>query len=211
MKIRRAIVIAIGGASISAAAELTVILDVRGTLEPAVHIEFRREFERILKVPDLRIGWRILSAKTAQESFERLAIVRLNGACLAGRTPLPIVEEPDGPPLGLAHVADGKVLPFAEVDCDAVRWMLKGTLQEAGAESRSVLVGRALARVAAHEVYHILAGTTDHCGSGVARESFTLRDLTVRRFRFANHSLERIADEMAVPGGRGRPVVAVAR
>jgi hypothetical protein len=41
-----------------------------------------------------------------------------------------------------------------------------------------------LGRVVAHEMYHMLAGTTAHADGGVARSFHTRRDLTGPEFHF---------------------------
>jgi hypothetical protein len=56
------------------------------------------------------------------------------------------------------------------VECDRVR----GTLGEAHiagtAEERDVLYGRALGRVLAHELFHILSGSKAHSKQGVMQK-----------------------------------------
>jgi hypothetical protein len=54
------------------------------------------------------------------------------------------------------------------------------------------VLGRALARVIAHELYHIITGTTDHHATGVAKAAFSARDLTDARFEFDNSSISRM-------------------
>jgi hypothetical protein len=42
----------------------------------------------------------------------------------------------------------------------------------------NVLLGRAMGRVLAHELYHIVADTSDHGREGVTQASLTPRELT---------------------------------
>ena len=58
--------------------------------------------------------------------------------------------------------------------------------------ARQAALGRALARVIAHEIYHIVGETTDHQYSGVAKASFSVRDLLTARFDFDMASLARM-------------------
>jgi hypothetical protein len=51
---------------------------------------------------------------------------------------------------------------------------------------------RALGRVIAHEIYHILAQTTEHDESGVAKAAFSLEDLMVDGFAFNPAGLQRL-------------------
>jgi len=54
---------------------------------------------------------------------------------------------------------------------------------EAGAQ-RDYLYGRAMARVAAHELYHVVIGSRDHGHEGVAKPAFSVGDLLDERFDF---------------------------
>ena len=57
---------------------------------------------------------------------------------------------------------------------------------------RQAVLGRALARVIAHEIYHILAETTDHADTGIAKAQMTFKDLTADGFDLSPTSLQRI-------------------
>src|SRR5262249_13086397 len=80
-------------------------------------------------------------------------------------------------------ISNGHVLPFFRVDCPRLIRML-------GSQLEPSVLGRALARVIAHEIYHIVARTTDHQQNGVAKAVFSLRDLTAARFELDAWSLE---------------------
>ncbi|HYR43293.1 MAG TPA: hypothetical protein VER98_09735 [Terriglobia bacterium] len=58
------------------------------------------------------------------------------------------------------------------------------------------VLGRALGRVAAHEIYHIVAQTTEHQESGIAKAAFSVRDLTANRFELDSSSLWRMRPPM---------------
>src|SRR5205809_710381 len=65
-------------------------------------------------------------------------------------------------------------------------------IQVLGRSIDSRVLGRALARVIAHELYHIVAGTADHQDSGVAKAVFSAQDLTDIRFEFDSASISRM-------------------
>ena len=44
----------------------------------------------------------------------------------------------------------------------------------------------------AHELYHIVTGTTDHRETGVAKAAFSTRDLVDAQFEFDNSSISRM-------------------
>src|SRR5690606_6133484 len=77
--------------------------------------------------------------------------------------------------LGLAHRADGAILPRLEVFVDPV---LRLTQTRDGAT-----LGRALARVASHELLHYLRQTSEHQAHGLLRERLTPTDLVSEEVR----------------------------
>ena len=76
------------------------------------------------------------------------------------------------------------VLPFSDVDCDAVRGFLQKEMLSRPVDSREEIYGRALGRVLAHELYHVLAGTAIHGACGIAKSGYTVTDLLAREFVF---------------------------
>ena len=52
--------------------------------------------------------------------------------------------------------------------------------------------GRAVARVVAHELYHILGRTCSHGHSGIARHSLSGQDLVAERLHFDGRDVERL-------------------
>src|SRR5258708_37802966 len=91
----------------------------------------------------------------------------------------------DSEALGQTHVVDGKVLPFADVRCDSVRKVIDRGLRAASSTDREELLGRALGRVMAHELYHVLLRTRSHGRSGLARPVLSSSDLLALHDNFA--------------------------
>jgi hypothetical protein len=83
-------------------------------------------------------------------------------------------------PLAFAYSSDGDVLPFGQVECDRVKSSLRHLLAGCDYQTGDVLLGRALGRVLAHEMYHMLANERKHTKSGVTRESLTAYELTAK-------------------------------
>jgi hypothetical protein len=81
-------------------------------------------------------------------------------------------------------VSDGVILPFADVDCWAVRSFIQKELFEMRTADRAQAFGRALGRVVAHELYHIFANTPRHGSKGVGQAFFSARDLLADDFQF---------------------------
>ena len=84
---------------------------------------------------------------------------------------------------------------------------LAPTLEPLSAPFRAEVFGRALARVIAHEIYHIVAQTTDHGESGLAKPELSRDDLVSSRFDLSAASLRRMrtafhpATQTMLPGG----------
>jgi hypothetical protein len=75
-------------------------------------------------------------------------------------------------------VTDGEPQSFIAVDCDRIRAFLRGLLYRTDPRDRDRVLGRAVGRVIAHELYHAL-GRTAHHGSGrVGHAAYTVRELT---------------------------------
>ena len=110
---------------------------------------------------------------TTAVSFQRLVVVNFHGRCRVEPTAAPA----DGDkPLAWTHVVDGKVLPFSDVECDRVRASIRSV--EGMRQISDLILGRALARVLAHELYHVLARTSAHADAGLAKRSLSGLELS---------------------------------
>jgi hypothetical protein len=81
-------------------------------------------------------------------------------------------------PLGWSHESSGVVLPFSNLACDNIRGAVESTLVAGNPIPRNYLLGRAMGRVLAHELYHIMADTAEHGQDGVAQAALSARELT---------------------------------
>ena len=170
--------------SISAGAQsrsLAVYADPPQGLDAESKAAMRGELQRLLAPAGLDILWKNTSERRAGEDFELVVVASFEGSCSSGSASLPIAAAS----LADTSITNGRILPFLRVDCRRVVQML-------GANAGSSAVGRALGRVIAHEIYHIVARTTVHHDTGVAKPVFSLRDLTNPRFEFDMWSLSRM-------------------
>jgi hypothetical protein len=74
-------------------------------------------------------------------------------------------------------VAEGRILPYTELRCDEIGKALAFLRPGSGIKDRQLALGRALGRVLAHELYHILANAKTHGANGLARAVEPLPDL----------------------------------
>lgn len=163
---------------------LTIVLRSDAAVSTEVLNAMESEVESLVEPSSIRLTW---TSATAGDVYDRVAVVRLRGACRADAPLLaPTQTEKQGyVPLGQTQVVDGKVLPFAAVRCDAIRKLIARDLVLQPSYEREDLFGRALGRVLAHELYHILLRTTRHGSQGLARPALSSIDLVADRDNFA--------------------------
>lgn len=169
--------------------EIAVIVQADETFSPQAWQAMEAESKRIAKQAGLRIRF-VERSQAAAEEFADLVVFRMKGRCEMDTLPALLDERG---PFAWAFTADGNVLPFGEVKCDRVRESIKTALRPKDYSKADELYGRALGRVVAHELYHMLANTTKHGKSGVAKHSLSAQQLIAERLDFA--SSERMAIE----------------
>jgi len=154
--------------------------------------QMQRELGRIAKPT----GRSFAFVDSEQAAPGRRVSVRLLGDC----TGVLSLSSTRGP-LGWTKVIDGRILPYVEVDCDRVRATILPDIERQGPVLREAALGRALARVLAHELRHALARTLDHEDHGPARASLGSRDLLYGSYRLTADDLEPLARvESPAPG-----------
>jgi hypothetical protein len=147
----------------------------------------RNELKSIMDPVGLHFDWRRLSPATSNEVSVELAVLTFKGRCDADN----LISARGNPgALGWTHISDGVILPFSDIDCDRMRTFLQRDLLSFPAEQRNEKFGRAMARVVAHELYHILANTTKHGSCGVGRASYSVNELLGGVFQFERKESE---------------------
>lgn len=139
------------------------------------------EVGAIMRPAGLNVEWRSLDAARGQESAEELVVVTFKGRCrMEELTPFP------GRPgaLGSTHVSDGAVLPFTDIHCDRIRRLIGPRTNSEDVKTRQNLFGRAMGRVLAHELYHVIAKTTAHASGGLAKAFYSTSDLMAKKLEF---------------------------
>lgn len=147
------------------------------------------ESRRIAKQAGLRVRFVERSAAASQE-FTDLVMFRMKGRCEMDAMPALLDERG---PFAWAFTADGNVLPFGEVKCDRVRESIKTVFRPSDYRKADELFGRALGRVVAHELYHMLANTTKHSKTGVAKHAFSAQQLVAETLDFGAHERATLA------------------
>ncbi len=173
---------------------LTVLVDGDPAI-PAVLQAMESEADAALAPSGITLVWKLGHELDGSAVSGQLALVHLRGQCLPG-IPVRTVSSP----LGQTHIVDGQVLPIADVFCDAVRKLIDRDLRVAASEDRDKLLGRAIGRVTAHELYHILLRTASHSHEGLARFAQSAAELLAPRNSFSGPDQRKIAQFALVTG-----------
>ncbi len=157
---------------------VAIFVDFEQSPSEASVAEMKREVADLLRPSGVVLDWRLLEKNRGTEAFADLAVMRFRGRCRADRDPAIPVEEHGRATLGSTWISEGHILPFGQVQCDQIR----RSIAEAGAGPRDSLLGRAMGRVVAHELFHVLAKTTSHARHGLTKSCYTGTELTTKNF-----------------------------
>jgi hypothetical protein len=94
--------------------------------------------------------------------------------------------------LGFTRTSNGQVLPFSELECGHIRRSIAPLAVGYSTKDRESLLGRAMGRVLAHELFHIFANTEKHGQQGVTKTSYNRKDLVAEGFEFDAQDAKRI-------------------
>ena len=163
---------------------------------PVVLDSIKAELQSIMSLTGNQFAWRSVAGVHGDEVVTQLAVVTFMGRCdTVGIAAHPVVPGP----LGRTHVSNGEVLPFSEVNCDGIRDFVQCGLLSIRPKDREDAYGRAVARVLAHELYHVLAKTVHHGAYGVGKAAFSTRDLLGTTFVLEESELERVRASNVFP------------
>jgi hypothetical protein len=184
-------------------ATLEVYVKGQEASTPDVLSAMSRELGALMQPAGFRVVWRGISDPPSSAGAEHLVMVELRGVCTAQF--LSMASTPLSSPLPLASssVADGKVLPFSWVDCSALNRFLAPVASVQSQAMQDDLYGRSMARLLAHEFYHILAHTDDHAPAGIAKARFSTTDLLADHFDFETFALNKLRPPATVASSVG--------
>jgi hypothetical protein len=176
-----------------------VFMDFESLPGPGSLAAMEAEANDLLKASGLKLDWRLAKENRGDQAFAGLVFLKFTGSCRADAIPpasrFGTLGEVHS--LGFTEVSHGRVLPFSQVECDEVRRALAYLRPATGFAERQRALGRALGRVVAHELYHILARTTSHGTKGLAQPEQSLEDLvSERRLALAQKDARAIGDAL---------------
>jgi hypothetical protein len=151
---------------------VTLWADLPSEFSPLAVRQLERELQAIVKPAGLQLGWRRLPVEAGAVVDGASIVVRFRGACTPDSE-----SRLRGPAAGWAHTSNGSILPFIDIDCGRVWSAVEADLEREAGFLREFHLGRALARVLAHELRHVLANTAGHGSSGLTKARLQSSDL----------------------------------
>lgn len=170
------------------AAGVTIVLDFQGPRSEKSVQEMKREFEGIMKNSGLAVEWR-LHGEANQATSNHLVVVRFKGKCVM--EPVGYLYDERGP-LAFTYSTDGVIQPYSEVACDRLTSSVRSAMFGADFAMADELLGRALGRVVAHEVVHILSKSGAHSRYGVEKSALSGKSLIAPDLRLDAADLEKL-------------------
>jgi len=177
-------------AATASAEGITIVLDFEGPHSEKTVAEMKREFEGIVKPTTLTVGWRTRE-EAQHEALSNLVVVRFKGKCVLD--PVPYLYDERGP-MAFTYSTGGVLQPFSEVACEKVATAVRSAMFGGDYAKADQLFGRALGRVLAHEVVHMLTGNSGHAHEGVTRRALSGNQLIAPKLRLAPEDLDRLID-----------------
>jgi hypothetical protein len=151
----------------------------------------REELADLLAPAGVQLQW---LAPGASNHADRVISVELRGTCRPNSNNLKFKNRTA---LASTAVQDGKVLPFSWVDCAALDRFLGTSLDSLS--NREEVYGKAMARLLAHEFFHVLTESSEHTSSGVSKTAFTVADLLAERLTFHPDALSLLRLDVPEP------------
>jgi hypothetical protein len=166
-----------------ASPEVAVIVHTGEVFSPQAWQAMQEESGRIALQAGIRVKF-VDHAQASGREFQDLVVFRVTGKCEMDSFPALLDERG---PYAWAITHDENVTSFGQVRCDRIRESVKTAMHGGDYSWGNALLGRALGRIVAHELYHMLANTKTHGKTGVARDALTARQLIADSLDLSDH------------------------
>ena len=167
---------------------LTVILDFKGPHSRTSLIEMQRESGHILNSSGVKLDWRMLG-EDPFASYSDLVVITFKGVC-EYEPAAPIYDELG--PLASTRTTNGEVQPFGEVDCNRVVGSARTAMSGSDLARADLLIGRAMGRVVAHELVHMLTKSGCHGTEGVEKAALSGKQLITASLPLSAFDIDRL-------------------
>ena len=183
--------------------KLVIFLKSDSVLAPGASMQMKQELGALLQPAAIRVEWKDPAADRGGSENDYVAVVHLRGSCRPTEPGTRFQHSVSGPfTLASSAVADGVILPFGDIDCAALNSFFGPSLWRTPDKEREFVYARALARLMAHELYHVIAQTHSHSQSGLAEPAVTVTELLSDHFEFTESALTELYPEVTEYSGR---------
>jgi hypothetical protein len=152
----------------------------------------KRESGLILSSSGVRLDWRVLG-EDPSDSYNDLVVMTFKGVCKY-ESAAPASDELG--PLAMTHSVDGEIQPFGEVDCNRVVNSARNAMSSSDYARGDLLVGRAMGRVVAHELVHMLTKSGQHGSEGVEKPALSGKQLIGGYLPLSAFDIDRLKQEL---------------
>jgi hypothetical protein len=171
--------------------DVTVVLDIKGSFSPVSLREMQKETAGIIGMSGIRLGWTTLD-DASSGNFKDLVVMSFLGSCIVEAAP-PLYDELG--PYAFTRTANGAVQPFGQVDCDHVAGSVRTAMGPGDLSRADLLMGRALGRVVAHELVHMLTKSGQHAHEGVQKSALSGKQLISASLPLSAMDIDRLKME----------------
>ena len=172
--------------------QLTVLLQFEGEPSSVSISALDAELESIMASSHLPLQLTVRTKPLAGSIPGDLVVFKMKGSCSMDNMPVGALSDERGP-LAMTYLVDGDMLPFADIQCDRIRESVQRTLGKGNPQSHQTEYGAALARVMAHELYHMLSKSTIHQTSGLTKKGLSSRELTTGTMTLSDAAITAIS------------------
>ena len=170
--------------------DVTIVLDFKGAWSPVAIQAMEREASQIIGVSGIRLGW-TNPADAVHSTFANLVVMRFRGSC--NYAPNAGAHETDQPgAYASTRTTNGEVQPFGDVDCDRVSSSVHAAMFGGDYANPAMLVGRALGRVVAHELVHMLTKSNRHSAEGVQKAALSGQERIIASLPLSAADVDRL-------------------
>jgi hypothetical protein len=179
---------------------LTVLVDFEKPHSEISLQAMRRNLDQILTPAGIAVDVELKSDLPPDPQFADLVVFKMKGSCTMNARPMPIgaLSDERGP-LAMAYSSDGEVLHFGEVECDRLRHSLIRVLGPGTNTKSQNALGRAMAMVIAHEIYHMVGNAKKHTLHGLTKTSLSGDELLDGKLKLPSQAVEVLAKPRVAP------------
>lgn len=164
---------------------------------PSLAVEgMESELSRLLADSDIQLQW--IERKKGRSVYVngRIVVLDIVGNCELTE----FGPQPSGHALAWNEITDGQFQPFITVDCNRLGRFIAKEVRGSDPDNRRRLLGRAIARVVAHEMYHLFTRTRNHSSSSTLfRSALPAEILVDEDVNFKAKEIERLEQGVATP------------